>query len=71
MPAGVVKVKPTTLIEKVAALCCWLWPLENDVTWMLANRMEPKAKTKALITTAHNLTDEVMDTTDKNEMQSE
>lgn len=71
MPAGVVKVKPTTVMEKVAALCCWLWPLENDVQWMLDNRVEPKPKTKPLVTTAHTLTDEVLDSTDKREMQSE
>ena len=38
---------------------------------MLSNRIEPAPKTKALITTAHNLPDEVMDSTDKRELQSE
>ena len=71
VPAALVNVKPATVIEKVALLCCLLWPEEKDIASMLANRVEPPSTTQPLVTTAHNLTDEVMDQTDKREMASD
>ena len=71
VPAALVNVKPATVIEKVALLCCWLWPEEKDIASMLANRVAPPSTTTPLVATAHKLTDDVMDQTDRREMASD
>ena len=70
VPAGTFKQQPTLLIETVFALVSWLLPKHTD--WeLICNMREPKAPTKPLIAAGSSLPDEVMDTSDKLELQKE
>ena len=70
VPAGTFKQQPKLLIEKVFALVSWLLPKHTD--WeLICNLRDTKAPTKSLIAAGSSLPDEVMDTSDKLELQKE
>ena len=71
VPANTVRVRPKTVIEQVCALCAWVYPDEQDLAAMVANRCVKATVTKPIIKSATTLPDEVMDPTDKKELQSE
>lgn len=71
MPKNHLKAKPRTVIEKVCALCAWVFPDEQDLSSMVAQRIVKAPVTKPIIKYGTTLPDEILDSTDKKELQSE
>jgi len=71
MPKNHLKAKPKTVIEKVCALCAWVFPDEQDLSSMVAQRIVKAPVAKPIIKSGTTLPDEILDSTDKNELQSE
>ena len=71
IPKDQVKIRPKSVIEKVCALCAWVFPDEQDLSAMVANRVVKPARTQPIIKSSTSLPDELFDSNDKKELQSE